>query len=133
MSALTERILSVSALTRMIKDTLGETFPAVWVKGEVTGLRRSPPGHVYFSLKEGMEAILECAMFSRAASRLGFELRDGAEVEAFGSVSVFEPRGRYQNAKPSWPFNGSGWTWKTPGRGFISHEWLRATRNVSMP
>jgi exodeoxyribonuclease VII large subunit len=89
-------ILGVLELTRRIKQKLGDAFPAVWVKGEVSGLRRSDRGHLYFSLKEGTEAILECAMFSRAASRLGFDPRDGDEVEAFGGISVYEPRGRYQ-------------------------------------
>ena len=90
-----EGVLTVIALTRLVKETLAEAFPAVWVRGEVTGVRRSDRGHVYFSLKD-REAQLECALYSRAASRLAFELRDGSEVEAFGSVSVFEPRGRYQ-------------------------------------
>jgi len=90
-----EGVLTVIALTRLVKETLAEAFPAVWVRGEVTGVRRSDRGHVYFSLKD-REAQLECALYSRAASRLAFELRDGSEVEAFGAVSVFEPRGRYQ-------------------------------------
>ena len=90
-----QTVLGVGALTRLIKQALGDAFPAVWVKGEVTGLRRSDRGHVYFSLKD-KEALLECAMYSRAAGRLGFDLRDGAEVEAFGGISVYEPRGRYQ-------------------------------------
>jgi exodeoxyribonuclease VII large subunit len=91
-----QTILGVVALTRLIKDTLSGAFPAVWVKGEVTGVMRSDRGHLYFSLKEGRDAVLECAMFQRAASRLGFEPRNGDEVEAFGGISVFEPRGRYQ-------------------------------------
>ena len=95
-SPATDRILSVLALTRMIKETLGQTYPAVWVKGELTGLRRSDAGHFYFSLKEGTAAILECALYARAAAKLPFEPRDGTEVEAFGSITVYEPRGRYQ-------------------------------------
>ena len=90
-----QTILGVAALTRLIKETLTDAFPAVWVKGEVTGFRRSERGHLYFSLKD-KEALLECAMYRSAAVRLGFELRDGDEVEAFGGVSVYEPRGRYQ-------------------------------------
>jgi exodeoxyribonuclease VII large subunit len=90
-----QTILGVGALTRLIKETLSGAFPAVWVKGEVSGVRRSDRGHLYFALKD-KEAIIECALYSRAASRLGFELRDGDEVEAFGGVSVYEPRGRYQ-------------------------------------
>jgi exodeoxyribonuclease VII large subunit len=91
-----QTIPGVLEITRRIRDALSREFPAVWVKGEVTGLRRSDRGHVYFSLKEGKEAILECAMFQRTATRLGFEPRDGDEVEAFGAITIYEPRGRYQ-------------------------------------
>jgi exodeoxyribonuclease VII large subunit len=91
-----EEILSVAALTRRIKATVDEAFPAVWVRGEATGVRRAPSGHVYFSMREGNEALIECALWARSASRVTFELRDGMEVEAFGSVSVYAPRGRYQ-------------------------------------
>jgi len=92
----TEEILSVAALTRRIKATVDEAFPAVWVRGEATGVRRAPSGHVYFSMREGNEALLECALWARSAARVTFDLRDGMEVEAFGSISVYAPRGRYQ-------------------------------------
>ena len=67
----------------------------MWVKGEVSGFTRSDRGHLYFSLKD-KDALLECAMFQRAASRLGFEPKDGDLVEAFGGITVYEVRGRYQ-------------------------------------
>jgi exodeoxyribonuclease VII large subunit len=91
-----QTILGVVALTRLIKDTLSGTFPAVWVKGEVSGFTRSDRGHLYFALKEGREAVLDCVVWRTTAARLGFEPRDGDEVEAFGGVTVYEPRGRYQ-------------------------------------
>ena len=91
-----DRVLSVAALTRMIKDTLGQAFPAVWVKGELSGFKRSDRGHLYFSLKEGTTALLDCVMWKTPAGRLSFEPRDGTEVEAFGAITVYEPRGRYQ-------------------------------------
>jgi len=90
-----EGILSVSALTGLIKGTLAEAFPAVWVKGELTGFKRYGSGHLYFSLKdEG--AVLGCVMWKGRTGRLAFEPQDGLEVEAFGSISVYEPQGRYQ-------------------------------------
>jgi exodeoxyribonuclease VII large subunit len=89
-------VLSVSQVTRLIKQALSETFPAVWVKGEMSGVKRAPSGHVYFSLKEGREALIDCVMWSSEVPNLTFEPRDGTEVEAFGSISVYEPRGRYQ-------------------------------------
>ena len=91
-----DRILSVSGLTRLIKDLLGQAFPAVWVKGELSGFKRSDRGHLYFSLKEGTNALIDCVMWKTPAARLSFEPRDGTEVEAFGAITVYEPRGRYQ-------------------------------------
>jgi len=91
-----EGILSVTALTRLIKDTLGQAFPAVWVKGELSGFKRSDRGHLYFSMKEGTTALIDCVMWKTPAARLSFEPRDGTEVEAFGAITVYEPRGRYQ-------------------------------------
>ena len=91
-----ESVLSVSAVTRLIKDTLGQAFPAIWVKGELSGFKRSDRGHLYFSMKEGTTALIDCVMWKGTAGRLPFEPRDGTEVEAFGAISVYEPRGRYQ-------------------------------------
>jgi exodeoxyribonuclease VII large subunit len=90
------RVLSVSALTRLIKESLEADFDAVWVKGEVSGLKRAESGHLYFTLKDGKDAVLECAMYRLSAERLGFDPRDGDQVEAFGGINVYAPRGRYQ-------------------------------------
>lgn len=90
-----EGILSVSALTGLIKGALDAAFPAVWVKGEISGLRRPGSGHLYFSLKDE-NALLGCVMWKGRAARLPFEPRDGLAVEAFGSVTVYEAQGRYQ-------------------------------------
>ncbi len=90
-----EGILSVSALTGLIKGTLAEAFPAVWVKGEITGFRRPGSGHLYFSLKDE-SALLGCVMWKGRAARLPFEPQDGLAVEAFGAVTVYEVQGRYQ-------------------------------------
>jgi len=90
-----EGVLSVSALTQRIKDTLEATFPGVWVKGELTGVKRAPSGHLYFSLKDA-GSQLDAVMWKSTVQRLGFEPQDGAEVEAFGDVTVYAARGRYQ-------------------------------------
>jgi exodeoxyribonuclease VII large subunit len=91
-----EAVLSVSALTRLIKGSLEESFPAVWVRGELTACRRADSGHFYFSMKEGKESLLDCVAWRTSVQRLRFEPRDGDEVEAFGSITVYEPRGKYQ-------------------------------------
>ena len=91
-----DQVFSVSELTHRIAGTLEGEFPAVWVRGEISGLKRADSGHVYCTLKEGRDATLSCVMWRGAASRLTFDPRDGVEVEAFGGIEVYAPRGQYQ-------------------------------------
>jgi len=92
----TEAILSVGELTRRIRETLEDGFPAVWVRGELSGVRPSDRGHLYFTLKDGRDAVLSCAMWRSQTQRLSFEPRDGLAVEVFGGIEVYAPRGQYQ-------------------------------------
>lgn len=90
-----EEVLDVTALTRLIKAQLEGRFARIWVRGEVSNLRRQSSGHVYFSLKDS-GSQLPCALFARDAARQSFELQDGMEVMLLGDISVYEPHGRYQ-------------------------------------
>ncbi|MBI5709984.1 MAG: exodeoxyribonuclease VII large subunit [Candidatus Eisenbacteria bacterium] len=91
-----EKILTVSALTALIKDRLTEAFPALWVRGELSGVKRyGASGHLYFSIKDA-DALIDAVMWKGKNARLTFEPADGMEVEAFGGIGVYEPRGRYQ-------------------------------------
>ena len=91
-----DRVLSVGELTRAIKDLLSGSFPGVWVKGEISSYKGPhSSGHLYFTLKDP-NATLGCAMFRGAAMKLNFTPKEGLEVEAFGEISVYEPRGQYQ-------------------------------------
>jgi exodeoxyribonuclease VII large subunit len=89
-------VLGVLALTRLIRESLEAEFPALWVRGEITGLKRAESGHYYFKLAEGKAAVLETVLYRTDATRLRFDPHDGQQVEAFGRISVYEPRGRYQ-------------------------------------
>lgn len=88
-------ILSVTQLTRQIKDAVEGNFPAVWVQGEISNLARASSGHVYLTLKDGA-AQLRAVMWRSAAARVKFELHDGLEVIASGPIEVYEARGSYQ-------------------------------------
>ncbi len=91
-----DRILSVPELTAALRELVSDAFPEVWVRGEVSGLKRATSGHVYFTLKEGTEARLECVLWKGSAARLAFDLRDGQQVEALGGIDIYPPQGRYQ-------------------------------------
>ncbi len=89
------KILTVSQLTRDIKEVLENVFETVWVEGEVSNFSRPASGHLYFSLKDEA-ATVRCVMFRSAAVRLKFEPKDGIKVLVAGRVSVYEKGGQYQ-------------------------------------
>lgn len=88
-------ILSVSALTRKIKILLEESFPALWVEGEISNYRPHHSGHFYFTLKDA-EAQISCVMWRNRASILTFAINDGMKVRVFGNLRLYEKTGRYQ-------------------------------------
>ncbi len=89
------QVLTVTDLTRRVKDLLEEKFPAVWVEGEISNFRSPSSGHVYFTLKDA-NAQLAVVLFRGVAAKTGFALKDGLQVIAFGDVSVYERSGQYQ-------------------------------------
>src|SRR5262245_10887506 len=88
-------VLSVSELTRQVKEVVEGGFPNVWVSGEVSNLSRPQSGHIYLTLKDS-EATLRAVIYRGIALRLRFEPRDGLEVIARGRLSLYVPQGNYQ-------------------------------------
>ena len=88
-------VLTVSALTLVLKEVVEATFPYIWVSGEISNLTRAGSGHVYFTLKDD-SAQLKAVMWRTAAQRLRFNLRDGLEVIVAGGIQVYEARGQHQ-------------------------------------
>ncbi len=89
------KVLTVSELTRSIRGTLETKFGAVWVQGEVSNYKLHPSGHQYFTLKDA-RAQIACVIFRNTMAPLRQPLADGAQVQVYGNVSVFEARGQYQ-------------------------------------
>src|SRR2546428_7251624 len=89
------KVLTVAELTRAIRGTLETKFGAVWVQGEVSNYKLHPSGHQYFALKDA-RAQIACVIFRNTMAPLRQPLADGAEVQVYGNVSVFEARGQYQ-------------------------------------
>jgi exodeoxyribonuclease VII large subunit len=103
-------VWGVSALLIAAGDALSSRFGACTVRGEVSGFSRAGSGHCYFSLKDadGAAASLRCAMFRRAASMVGFSVRDGEQVEVRGRMAVYEARGELQFVVESLQRVGTG-------------------------
>lgn len=113
--------LTVTQITAYIKRLLDgdDALRAVWLEGEVSNFKRhAPSGHCYFTLKDASAAI-PCVMWRTAAQQLPRLPVDGEQVEAFGSVSVYETQGRYQ-------FYVDRMTWAGVGRLHEQLERLKA-------
>ena len=91
----TSKVFTVSELTRSIRGTLETKFGAVWVQGEVSNYKAHPNGHQYFTLKDARTQIA-CVVWRDTMAPLRQQLTDGAKIQVFGTVSVFEARGQYQ-------------------------------------
>ena len=87
--------LTISELTRQVKDLVEGNFPAVAVVGEISNFTRASSGHLYFTLKDE-HAQMRAVMWKGSASRLQFDPRDGLEVLATGRLEIYAARGSYQ-------------------------------------
>lgn len=94
-SAVNNSPLSISALNQQVRARLEESFPLLWVAGEISNLTRAASGHLYFSLKD-KDAQVRCVMWRSRAQTLGWQPQNGAQVEARVLVSFYEPRGEFQ-------------------------------------
>ncbi len=101
---------SVSELSTAIKLALETSFPTeVWVRGEITDLKRAKSGHVYFTLIEpnelgrGAAAQLPVTLLAdrkyvvnqilkRAGG--GVRMTDGVEVRLRAKLDFYAPNGR---------------------------------------
>jgi exodeoxyribonuclease VII large subunit len=90
----TSRIFTVFELTRNIRAALETKFGAVWVQGEISNYKLHPSGHQYFTLKD-QRAQISCVIW-RDTMLPRQSLTDGAQVQVYGAVTVFEARGQYQ-------------------------------------
>jgi exodeoxyribonuclease VII large subunit len=91
----TERIYTVSKLTREIKSLLEETFPFIWVMGEISNYAVPASGHSYFTLKD-QQAVISAVMFKNQKRNLKFEPENGMKIMGMARLTLYEPRGSYQ-------------------------------------
>lgn len=89
--------ISVSGLLQRAKSALERALPLCWVNGEISGFKRAASGHCYFDLKDDA-AQIACVLYRNRAALVGFELKDGAQVELRVRPAIYEPRGSLQFA-----------------------------------
>ncbi|MFZ5775496.1 MAG: exodeoxyribonuclease VII large subunit [Thermodesulfobacteriota bacterium] len=90
-----QRLQTVSELTRSLRGVLESAFSFVTVVGEISNLRCPHSGHFYFTLKDA-EAQLKAVLFKPQQRYLACTPSDGMEVICRGRITLYEPRGEYQ-------------------------------------
>ncbi|MBK9333961.1 MAG: exodeoxyribonuclease VII large subunit [Ignavibacteria bacterium] len=87
--------LSVSELSRDIKNTIERNFSYIFVKGEISNFKNHSSGHFYFSLKDSKSQI-SAVMWNSRVKDLIFTPEDGMNVLIKGRITLYETRGSYQ-------------------------------------
>ncbi len=89
------QVWSVSQLVRGANRLLEGKFSNLWVEGEVSGLKSSGGGHVYFSLVDA-QAALPATVWRSTVERLRFSIENGQVLRVYGRLGIFPKQGRMQ-------------------------------------
>ncbi len=83
------RVWSVTELTSALRFTLESTFGRLDLEGEVSGFKRYPSGHAYWTLKDA-ESQLSAVMFQHDfnACDCRAAIRDGARLKVRGRITA---------------------------------------------
>ncbi|MEL6821971.1 MAG: exodeoxyribonuclease VII large subunit [Calditrichota bacterium] len=88
-------IYSVTRLTRDIKEVLENSFPRLWMEGEISNFTHHSSGHMYLTLKDA-NCQIKCAMWRSRVGKLNFRPQNGMQVLVEGDIQVYERNGNYQ-------------------------------------
>ena len=104
-----ERVFRVSEVNRAVRAQLEDEWGSVLIEGELSDVRRSQQGHVYFSLNDEEEpAQLRGVMFRSDVGRTKAPLEDGARIRFRGKLSLYQARGQFQLIARSAKLAGEG-------------------------
>lgn len=92
-----ERVYRVGEINRAVRLRVEQGFGDVWIEGELSDVKRSGPGHVYFTLNDELDgAQLRGVIFRSDAARAKARLANGERVRLRGTCTLYEPRGQFQ-------------------------------------
>lgn len=87
--------ISVTELVTVFKEIVEGSLPPVCVQAEISNCKKSAAGHYYLTLKDD-HAEIGAVIWRNVASQLRFQLKDGLQVLATGSLQVYVARGTCQ-------------------------------------
>lgn len=104
-----KQVFSVYELNEYVGLLLGQdpNLSHLCVEGEISGAKRHPNGHLYFTLKDE-KASVSCVMWRQYTQSLRFIPRDGMRIRLFGTAALYERDGRFQLYARSLQKQGEG-------------------------
>lgn len=90
-------VFTVTELNRYTGELLSAdpVLSSVRVSGEISGCKKYPSGHIYFTLKD-KDSQVSCVAFKGNASRFSFEPENGISVILTARASLYDRDGRFQ-------------------------------------
>ncbi len=89
------KIYNVSEINKLIKEILESNFYGIWIEGEISSLRYSSTGHLYFSLIDDTSSI-GAIIYKNRLKNLKMDMENGMKVTVFGSLSLYLRGGEYR-------------------------------------
>ena len=99
--------MTVSEISRALKNTVEDRFSYVRVRGEISGFKRAASGHCYMTLKDA-DAVLDGVCWRGTAGRLAIKPEDGLDVIVTGKLTTYPGRSKYQIVIESMEMAGEG-------------------------
>jgi exodeoxyribonuclease VII large subunit len=86
--------LTITALTRALKQMVGVQFGDIRVEGEIASFTAHRSGHWYFTLKDP-RSVINAVMFRGMNQRMSWRPRIGEKVIISGGLDIYAPHGKY--------------------------------------
>ena len=92
-----EGVFTVTGLNQAVNDRLSSDpeLAKVRVRGEISGAKKYPSGHVYFTLKDEYASV-SCVLFRQAAGNAPADIRDGMQALLLARTNLYDKNGRFQ-------------------------------------
>lgn len=98
---------TVSSISNAIKADIDQKYSYVRVRGEISGLKKAPSGHIYLSLKDE-KAVLKAVCWKGVASSFSIAPEDGIEVICTGKITTYAAQSTYQMVIEKIEVSGTG-------------------------
>jgi len=90
-----DKVWSIGEVNNAVKQVIEGSLSTFWLEGEIGTLTIHRSGHVYMVLKDSVSQI-KAVYWKGAGIVNSLKIETGVKIEAFGQVTVYEPRGEYQ-------------------------------------